>query len=416
MPLLKTDVAVLGAGIVGVATALHLQQRGLGVALVDRHSAAAQETSFGNTGIIERASVDPYMFPRNFGTVLRYALNRSSDARYHLSALPFVAPWLWRYFRASSPQGTAHTARAALPLIERCLVEHEALMAASGTAHLLRKAGWIQVFHSEARRAEALRHARSARELGLGAQVLDVDALVKLEPHVRGARGGVHLTDPGLVSDPEALVQAYAAHFVAQGGVFLQGDARSLEVSQGGWQVMTQQGPLLARQVVVALGAWASDILAPLGYHLPLGIKRGYHMHYAAQGTATLTRTVLDSDAGYCLAPMARGIRLTTGAEFARRDAPPTPVQLDQCEPMARRLFPLAGRRDPAPWMGCRPCLPDMLPVIGQAGRHKGLWFNFGHHHHGLTLGPVTGRLLAEMLTGQTPFTDPAPYRSERFD
>ena len=91
-------------------------------------------------------------------------------------------------------------------------------------------------------------------------------------------------------------------------------------------------------------------------------------------------------------------------------------MQLDQCEPRARRLFPLAGRRDPAPWMGCRPCLPDMLPVIGQAGRHKGLWFNFGHHHHGLTLGPVTGRLLAEMLTGQTPFTDPAPYRSERFD
>ncbi|MEX6674748.1 FAD-binding oxidoreductase [Pseudomonas sp. W2Oct36] len=115
------------------------------------------------------------------------------------------------------------------------------------------------------------------------------------------------------------------------------------------------------------------------------------------------------------LAPMARGIRLTTGVEFAAPDAPVNEIPLRRCEAIAPRLYPLGERLDDEPRLGRRPCLPDMRPVIGPAASHKGLWFNFGHAHHGLTLGPVTGRLLAEMMTGATPFTDPAPYSPKRF-
>jgi len=124
---------------------------------------------------------------------------------------------------------------------------------------------------------------------------------------------------------------------------------------------------------------------------------------------------VLDAENGYCLTPMRKGIRLTTGAEFALRDAPPTPVQLDRSEPLAREIFPLERRIDAEPWLGSRPCLPDMLPIVGPAPRHSGVWFNFGHHHLGFTMGPVTGRLIAEMLTGEAPFTDPRPYAADRF-
>ena len=138
-------------------------------------------------------------------------------------------------------------------------------------------------------------------------------------------------------------------------------------------------------------------------------------MHFGAKGNATLGRTVLDADYGYALAPMRQGIRLTTGAEFARLDAPSTPVQLDKVDPTARKLFPLEDRLDKKPWLGRRPCLPDMLPVIGAVPGHKGLWADFGHHHLGLTLGPISGRLVAEMMTGQPTFTDPAPYRIDRF-
>jgi D-amino-acid dehydrogenase len=146
-----------------------------------------------------------------------------------------------------------------------------------------------------------------------------------------------------------------------------------------------------------------------------MAVKRGYHMHYALQPGAALNVPVLDVEGGYVLAPMVRGIRLTTGAEFARRDAPPTPVQIERTEPLARALLPLGKRLDDKPWMGARPCLPDILPMIGPAPRHKGLWFDFGHQHHGFTLGPVSGRLIADLVTGAEPFTDPAPYSVTRF-
>jgi D-amino-acid dehydrogenase len=217
------------------------------------------------------------------------------------------------------------------------------------------------------------------------------------------------------VADPGAVGKAYADLFVRLGGRLMEGEARSLEQTASGWRVATREGWIEGRNVVIALGPWSNDIFRRLGYRIPLGWKRGYHMHYSARGNATLGRPVIDAHYGYALTPMAKGIRLTTGAEFTARDAPKTPVQLARVEPLARDIFPLGERAESEPWLGRRPCLPDMLPVIGAAARHEGLWFDFGHHHLGFTLGPVSGRLVAEMMTGEQPFTDPAPYRADRF-
>jgi D-amino-acid dehydrogenase len=217
------------------------------------------------------------------------------------------------------------------------------------------------------------------------------------------------------VPDPGGLAKAYAALFKRKGGRFVVGDARTLEQNSGAWRVVGPGGAAVAREVVVALGPWSDLVFRPLGYSIPLGVKRGYHLHLAAQGNAVLNHPVLDSDLGYLLAPMNRGIRLTTAVEFARRDRPPTYIQIERALPRAHALFPLGDAIDAKPWMGARPCLPDMLPVIGKAPRHAGLWFDFGHQHHGLTLGPATGRLLAEMMTGETPFADPTPFAVERF-
>jgi D-amino-acid dehydrogenase len=156
-------------------------------------------------------------------------------------------------------------------------------------------------------------------------------------------------------------------------------------------------------------------VLEPLGIALPLAVKRGYHRHYRAAGNAALARPVVDIENGYCLAPMEQGIRLTTGVEFAARDAPATPVQFDRLLPAAQGLFPLGAPLEASPWMGRRPCFADSRPVIGPAPGQPGLWLAYGHSHWGLTLGPATGRLVAEMITGATPFCDPAPYGAERF-
>jgi len=412
---MRTDVIVLGAGIVGVATALHMQARGRAVTLVDRRG-PGEETSFGNAGLIERASVIPYGFPRGLAALLKYGLNRSTDARYDAAFLPKIAPWLFEYWRHSSPRRLAEAAAAMLPLIERSLSEHLPLMEAAGTTHLLRTTGWIEAYRSERSLAAGLAEAAALDAYGLAYDALDRRGLAEREPHLSDRlAGAIHWRDPASVSDPGAVTKGYAALFEARGGRFARGDARSLAPAGDGFTVATAAGPLAARQVVVALGPWSVDVLAPLGYRIPLAVKRGYHMHYAPAGNAVLERPVLDADTGFVLAPMTRGIRLTTGVEFADRDAPASPIQLERCEPLARELFPLGGRVDPEPWLGRRPALPDMRPVIGAAPRHKGLWLAFGHAHHGFTLGPVTGRLLAEMMTGSETVADPAPYSPARF-
>ncbi len=165
----------------------------------------------------------------------------------------------------------------------------------------------------------------------------------------------------------------------------------------------------------MALGPWSSDVLKPLGYEFPMLVKRGYHIHYRPLGGAFLRRPVVDVENGYLLIPMERGVRLTTGIEFAERDAPPTPVQIARTKPIARKLFPIDMEVDGEPWMGSRPCFADSLPIIGRSPRHENLWLDFGHGHIGFTTGPISGRLLADMMTGHTPVIDPAPYEARRF-
>src|ERR1700722_3985287 len=373
---LKADVLVLGAGMVGVSAALHLQRRGRDVILVDKHERAGEETSYGNAGMIECASVFPYMFPRDFAQILQYALHRAPQVRYAFSDLPAFLPWLVRYFLASAPDRAYRGAMAVMPLIRRSLIEHEALIAEAGVPELLRRSGWIKMYRSDATLAKAVRDFERARQFGVAGEILDQKAIIQREPHLSGEfAGAVHFTEPGFVLDPGGLAKAYAALFQRKGGRFVVADARTLEQNAGGrWSVATSDGRLSAREAVVALGPWSDLVTGPLGYSLPLNIKCGYHLHLASRDNAVLNQPVLDTDLGYLLAPMNRGIRLTTGVEFARRDAPPTPIQLQRALPRARALFPLADAVDAKPWMGARPCLPDMLPVIGKAPRHPGRW------------------------------------------
>ena len=412
----RYDTVVLGAGIVGICTALHLQKRGRATALVDRRG-AAEETSFGNAGLIQREGVYPYGFPHDFGALLRYGLNRTIDAHYHPSALPRLAPFLWKYWHYSRPARHAEVARRYAKLIEHCVAEHDALAAEAGAADLIVRGGWMKIFRTERERDTRFAEAeRWRRDFGVEHRQLDAKMLQEAEPYLAPVlAGALHWTQPTRTLDPQALGQAYVRRFEALGGTFLQGNAATLEAEGQGWRMRTATGPLAAGAAVVALGPWADVLTRALGYELPLAVKRGYHMHYRAAGEAKLNHPVLDVERGYFMGPVRRGIRLTTGAEFARRDAIRTPVQLGRAEPIARDLFPLAERLDTEPWMGARPCTPDMLPVIGPAPQHRNLWFAFGHAHHGLTLGAVTGRLVAEMITGEAPFVDPAPYAATRF-
>ena len=411
---MQTDIMVLGAGMVGVSVATHLRKRGKEVVLIDRRQ-PGEETSYGNGGLVQREAVFPHPFPREFAELRRIAKNRSVDVHYHWSGLPGLAWPLFSYWRNSAPSRFAEIAAQWSTLIATCLDEHKALAEEAGSTELLRPVGFLRAFNDAATMDTELAKAERARAFGVNSAALDRAALGAMEPHLDGGFiGGLHWTDPYAVNDPHALTMSYFRLFERLGGQFAIGDATMLQRSGAGWRVTAADGSTVeAGQAVVALGIWSSAVTRRFGYKPPLFGKRGYHLHFTPQGNAGLTRPVASN--GFLLAPMRAGIRLTTGVEFARPGAPPTPVQLGRALPIARRIFPLGDAVEPTPWMGVRPTTPDMLPIIGPIPTEPGLWGAFGHAHQGFTLGPTTGRLMAEMMTGGAPFVNPMPFRAERF-
>jgi D-amino-acid dehydrogenase len=411
----KTDAIVLGGGIVGASVALQLAKRGVAVALVDRRG-PGEETSYGNSGVIGGAGIFPAAFPNRFRDLMRILFHRAPEANYHLDFLPRIAPWLIAFRAASKPQKLIEHARLMRPLMAQALPEHEMLMRESNAERYLRRDGCISIYHTDHAFTALAPELELANQWGVTGRPLDPDAVRALEPSLEPVfRHAVHWSAASTVSNPLAVTRAYAARFMALGGIVLEGDARSLHQAGVGWRLETAQGPVDARDVVVALGPWAPDLLEPLGIRLPLAVKRGYHRHFRPAANAQLRRPVVVREAGYVLAPMDTGVRLTTGVELADRDALPTPVQLDRVMPLANRLFPLGEPVDAEPWLGRRPCFPDSRPVIDRAPGQQGLWLCYGHGHLGLTLGPASGRLVAEMMTGATPFIDPAPFSAVRF-
>ena len=303
------------------------------------------------------------------------------------------------------------------PLFARAVAEHEALAAEAGGERYFSRNGWLKLYRSDKAFAAQAPELELAARFGIAATPLDRDGALALEPALAPVfRHAVHWTGAVSVSNPLALTRAYAARFAALGGIALQGRcslaAPRRAALAGGNGIRSASMPAMWSS---RSGRGRRDLLRPLGINLPLTVKRGYHRHYRAQGNATLGRPVLDAENGYVLAPMEQGIRLTTGVEFAARDAAPTPVQLARVEPVARGLFPLGAAVEAQPWLGARPCFADSRPVISRAPRQRGLWLACGHGHWGLTLGAATGRLIAELMTGATPFCDPKPYSAERF-
>jgi D-amino-acid dehydrogenase len=409
-----SEVLVLGAGMVGVSSALALQQRGWQVTLVDRRAPGC-ETSYGNAGFIQREAVQPHAFPRSCSALWSVALGRGNEVHLHWRALPALARPLFQYWRASAAGPYAATCRAHAALIAHCLSEHQLLIEAAGASDLVRREGWLQAYHQpRAFEAAAQAAGQLSRAHGLRQLALDGPQLHALEPGLRQTlAGAIHWQDPWTVSDPGELVARYAQLFQQRGGQIVEGDANTLRAEGGGWTLHSRAGKLTARAAVLALGPWSDALLRRLDYRLPLFIKRGYHRHF--QGAGQLQRPLLDSEHGVVLAPMKRGLRLTTGAEFAALDAPATPRQLQRAQVLAEQLLGLGPAVESQPWLGARPCTVDMLPVVGPAPRHPGLWFHFGHAHQGFTLGPVTARLLADQMSGEPTLVPAQPYLASRF-
>jgi D-amino-acid dehydrogenase len=396
------EILILGAGMAGIGAALALQERGHTVRLVDRR-APGEETSFGNAGVIQAEAMEPYAMPRDIATLWRYALGLSNDVAWSLRDLPRFAPALLAYFRASAPARHARISKVYSRLIGQAVADHSPLIEAAGADNLIRRTGLGEVFRDR-RTFDAARTAAeaTAARYGLALRVLDASRLRAEDPaFTADLAGALVWEDSWSCLDPGGLVQAYARLFERRGGIFAKGDAATLTWANPGWRVTTEDGAAEAEHAVIALGPWSAELVGRFGYKATMLLKRGYHTHLDMQ--VPLSRPYHDAANGIVLSSMREGLRLTTGAELVRPDRPGSDRQLKRGLQVAAELVGAHAKPDARVWRGHRPCMPDMLPVVGPVPGQVGLWLHFGHGHQGFTLGPTTGRILAAQLDGAEP-------------
>ena len=408
---------VLGAGMVGIACGLSLRQRGLAVTVLDPLGPGAA-TSHGNAGVLARSSLMPFNHPGLWAQLPALLRGRNPGFRYHL---PWVlGQWRWglSFLRHARDAAFQETTTALDALIRHSGAVHRRWMAESDIAHRRRDDGWLFLYRSEPGFTGGAFGRETLARFGVASRVLDAHELHDLEPHLKPVfRRALWVQDASAVDNPGEVVRGYAAWLQGLGGAVHTDEATGLRRHRHGWTVHTRAGSALeADHVVVALGPWSRDFLrGQFGLRLPLGFERGQHRHFRPAAGTALNRPVYDTAGGYVLAPMAQGLRLTTGVELNAQHAPPDKSQLEAAERAAREAMPLGERTSDPDWLGSRPTLPDCRPMIGECPGQDALWLALGHQHIGFSTGPGTGELLAQLMLGEATAIDPHPFRPQRF-
>jgi D-amino-acid dehydrogenase len=409
----RTDVVVLGAGIVGVSAAFAARQRGMSVVLVDRREPGS-ETSYGNAGILSSGSISPLNNPTLWSALPKYLTNQHPALRWNIGWSIRNADWVIRFLANATASRLRPRATALHGLIGASLKLHREWIVKAGAAERIRETGWLKAWRSDAVASAKLEQALLA-EYGIESQLLDRQTISALEPSIVPVYSvGLLHTQTASVDSPGNVVKAYAKMVAGSGGEVRQSEIKAIVPDADGWRAVLAEGAISARHVVVALGPWSPDILRPLGYRVPLAFERGYHREFKPNPARSLQRPIHDAEGSFLVTPMENGIRVTSGVELTDRDAPSSFAQIDEVVPMAREVVEF-GDMVGETWRGSRPTLPDSLPMIGPAPRHRGLWLAFGNQHIGFTTGPATGAAIAAMIGGAPPSFDVSAFAPSRY-
>jgi D-amino-acid dehydrogenase len=406
---------VIGAGIVGVSSAVHLQRQGFQVTLVDR-LAPGQGTSFGNAGVLAPSAMVPVPTPGIALKIPKLLLDPKGPLFLRWSYLPKFIPWGLSYLASSRPRKVAHVAQNLAALVGDCVEQNQELSRGTKAERWLQPCDYLFLFTDRQAFERDAYIWDLRRDYGARWDTLDAGDLGDLAPGLGPKhRFAVLLKDHGMITNPGAYVNDLAEHFAAQGGTIERAEVSALDHStHGAVSLVTTKGPLTADILVVAAGAWSHRLTKQLGVKIPLESERGYHIEL--QDPSVVPKVpVMVADGKFVATPMSDGLRLAGLAEFGGLDAPASAGPIRLLLEHARELFPGLTYSAHREWMGHRPATPDSLPVIGPAPGRSNIFFAFGHQHVGLMSGAKTGRLVADLAAGGKPNIDLAAFRAERF-
>lgn len=407
------DIAIIGAGVIGLACAFELAQAGREVVLFD--TAPGRGASFGNAGGITPGWVAPTATPAALRALPRMLMDPLSPLVIRPSYLPRLLPWLLHFALAARPQRVEAISRALATVAMPSVTAWQAFAARAGVSHLLRHQGLLYVYANPGSRAGA--QAAQALRRKRGVRLDDVDAawLRDFAPMLSpDFRFGVFSPEAAHVVDPGALCDALLAATLSRGGRIHRLQVDNLGFEPAGVRLLTAQGSWIAQHVVLACGAHSKRLAARLGARVPLDVERGYHAMLPAPGLE-LPAQLLDGEGKYALTSMQGGLRLAGTVELGGMALPPNYARAHQLVGHARRLLPGLDISNPGYWMGFRPSLPDGLPVIGFAPATERAILAFGHAHIGMTLAPVTAAIVGDLLAGRRTGVDLSPFSPTRY-
>ena len=407
-----TEIAVLGAGVVGLAIAHRLSRLGHDVTLVDPGD-PGMGASWGNAGTIADYAVMPVGSPDVLRNLPSLLFDRNSPLSIRHAALPTLAPWLLRFARQSLPGATQRNATAIAALVADACPSWAELAADIGGIAILQNRGALYLYET----AKAYRAAQAdmafRRSHGISVDLIDAQTTAGMEPNLPPVAGGAFFPKAVFMDDPGRMVALLAAAARKAGAEVIRARADRIDRQIDGVMIHGPGLRLHARRVVIAAGAHSRALARSAGDVVPLDTERGYHLEWDMKAPL-LSRPTCPTSRGFYLCPMSGRLRVAGTVELGGLTAPPSPHRLARLEAGARAIFPDLGT--PARnWMGFRPSMPDSLPVIGPGRAGGEVLHAYGHGHIGLTLAPITARLIAALIRGKTPELPLAPYAATRF-
>ena len=411
----STTVAIVGAGIVGVSAAVWLQREGHDVILIDR-AGPGEGTSYGNGGILASCSVVPVTAPGLLKKAPGMLLDRDSPLFLRWSYLPRLLPWLIRYLSHCRPGETRRIATALEQIIGDSLDQHQAIARGTAAEKWLVPSDYLFVYRDRAHYQVDAFGWQVRRELGFEWDELEGEAFSQYDPAFSDQLGfAARLGNHGHITDPGRYVKDLADHVVANGGRLIQANVSDFARENGSMTGVVCDGETLAcDSAILTAGVWSKPLAARMGIDVPMETERGYHVELIEPNI--MPRAPVMVAAGrFVMTPMDGRLRLAGIVEFGGLDAPPSQAPFDLLVRQATAALPGLRWKERCDWMGHRPAPADSIPVIGEVPGLKGVYCGFGHHHVGLTGGPKTGRLLAQMIAGKPPNIDMAAYRPARF-
>lgn len=407
-------VSVIGAGIVGMSAALYLQQDGHKVSVFDGNEPGSG-ASYGNAGSISTSMSLPTVTPRVLKRLPKMIVDPYGPLQLRARYLPRLAPWLAKLALATRGPKFVASTHALGNLLDGAEEAYESLIRRASAQDLVSAPGRLLLYSTTAAYEGSAAGRAEWDRRGFKYEKLAANEVREIEPCLSGSvfEHGIFFSGTLHLSNPQALVQRFAAALVANGGSIVKQHVREIRGATGRRIVATGNGEHPTDTVVIAAGAWSKAICRPLGLRVPLVSERGYHLMFPAI-SPMLRRSVLWADKYVHLVPIAGGVRLTSGVELASLDAPPDYRRIYRLAELARALAPALAREPTSKWLGFRPSLPDSLPIIGRVPAHRDVILCFGHQHLGMTMGPVSGRIVADLVAGRTPPVDLTPFRVDR--